>query len=230
MLKKYWNDFISLIYPDICYNCEVALVPGEEKICLRCYRDFPLSEHHLSATNRLLEISTQVSKVRGAFCYMKFNKHGIAQKLLHELKYNGNTSLGICLGQWFGKYIYTELASAEIDYIIPLPLHKKKQRLRGFNQSEVIAQGMSEATGIKVLSGCLIRERNVSTQTKKGRVERWQNTDDIYAIKDADILKGKNIFLVDDVITTGATVGSALELLCTTGVSALYFGCIASGK
>lgn len=230
MIKKYCDDLISLIYPDTCYNCDVPLVDGEQKICLRCYRDFPLVQYHDSADNPLLQVTSSLLKVAGAFCYMKFNKDGVAQKLLHELKYKGNTPIGLVLGNWFAKHIENELKSAEVDYIIPLPLHRKKKRQRGFNQSEVIAKGMEKILGIPVLTDVLLRTTNSATQTQKGKVERWQNVESLYEVRNTEVIAGKNIFLVDDVITTGATIGSALEALDTTAVNQLYFGCIASGK
>ncbi|UXX80434.1 ComF family protein [Reichenbachiella carrageenanivorans] len=230
MIKKYWKDFLSLIYPNVCYNCDVALVEGEEKICLRCYRDFPLTKYHLTVPNPLVQMCSGNEKVKGAFCYMKFNKHGIAQLMLHELKYKGNISMGLALGQWFARYIQTELKEAEIDVIIPVPLHKAKQRKRGYNQSEVLARGMNKITGISIVRQALIRTKNVSTQTKKGKVERWQNVDDLYQVINAEQLEGKNVLLLDDVITTGATIAAAAEVLSVSGVGQIYLGCIASGK
>ena len=152
MIKKYWKDFISLIYPDVCYNCNVALVEGEEKICLRCFRDFPLSHYHEATPNPLLQATSGNDKVKGAFCYMKFNKDGIAQKLLHELKYNNSLQMGLRLGEWFASYIKEELQKANINVIVPVPLHRSKQRKRGYNQSEVIARGISKVTGIQIIN------------------------------------------------------------------------------
>lgn len=230
MIKKYWKDFIGLLYPDVCYNCEVALVDGEEKICLRCYRDFPLTNYHEAVPNPLLQIAAGNEKVRGAFCYMKFNKQGVAQKLLHELKYNGNTAVGVLLGEWFAKYIEKELASLKLDGIIPVPLHKSKKRKRGFNQSEIIARGIKNATGLNIMNNVLIRTRDISTQTKKGKVARWQNVESLYQVINEETIEGKNILLIDDVITTGATISLAAEALVASGVNEIYFGSIASGK
>lgn len=230
MIKKYWKDFLSLLYPDLCYNCDLALVEGEEKICLRCYRDFPLTNYHLSVPNPLVQIAAGNEKVKGAFCYMKFNKHGIAQKLLHQLKYKGNFMIGILLGEWFGKHIEKELATLELDGVIPVPLHKTKKRKRGYNQSDVIAKGIQNVTGLNLMTDVLIRTRNVNTQTKKGKVERWQNVDSLYQVRDKKLLEGKKVLLIDDVITTGATISMAAEILAETGVAEIYFGCIASGK
>jgi len=230
MMKKYWKDFLSLIYPDLCYNCEVALVEGEDKICLRCYRDFPLTNYHQVKPNPLMEMTAGNNKVKGAFCHMKFNKQGIAQKLLHELKYKNNALIGLLLGEWFANYVKDELSKAEIDAIIPVPLFKSKQRKRGYNQSEVIARGIKKVTGMSIMDDVLIRTKNVSTQTKKGKVERWQNVDALYEVVQQEKIEGKRVLLLDDVITTGATIGTAAEVLAESGVGEIYLGCIASGK
>lgn len=230
MIKKYFEDLLSLLYPNICYNCDTILVDGEEKICLRCYRDFPLALYHLSEQNPLLSITSGMMKIEDAFCYLKFNKQGIAQKLLHELKYKGDISIGLLLGQWFGNHIKNELLNAKIDFIIPLPLHRSRERSRGFNQSKIIARGMSKVSGISINEEVLFRTRSIATQTKKGKVDRWQNARSMYKVLDAEAIEGKNVLLVDDVVTTGATICSALEVLAKTNVNRLFFGCIASGK
>lgn len=204
---------------------------GEEIICLRCHRDFPLINYHNEDPNPLLEMCSGVPKIKGAFCYMKFNKNGIAQKLLYELKYQGNQEVGLMLGEWFNGHFDKYLRIAEIDAIIPVPIHSKKIKKRGFNQSEVIAKGMISYTeSIELLSHILIRTKNINSQTKKGKVERWLNVDDLYEVVDAEALKGKTVLLLDDVITTGATITMAAEVLATTEVKAIYLGCIASGK
>ncbi|WP_420580475.1 ComF family protein [Reichenbachiella sp.] len=230
MMKKYLKDLLSLIYPNVCYNCDIALVEGEDKICLRCFRDFPLTNYHETDPNPLIQIAAGNEKVKGAFCYMKFNKEGVAQKLLHELKYKGNDTIGLLLGEWFAKYIEREISSLELDGIIAVPLHKAKRRKRGYNQSEVIAKGIQNVTGLKIFRDALIRTKNVSTQTKKGKVERWQNVDPLYQVVDNDSIIGKKVLLIDDVITTGATISMAAEALVGSGVDEIYFGCIASGK
>lgn len=230
MIKKYWKDLLSLVYPNICYNCNVSLVEGEEKICLRCFRDFPLTNYHQVQPNPLILMTSGIPKVKGAYCHMKFNKEGIAQKLLYELKYKGDTSMGLLLGEWFANYILDGINDVKLDAIIPVPLHKSKQRKRGYNQSEVLARGMQSVLGLPVFNDVLSRKKNISTQTKKSKVERWQNVDALYEVSNAEKLKGKRVLLLDDVITTGATISSATEVLSDSEVAEIYLGCIASGK
>ena len=173
---------------------------------------------------------TGLVAVDGAFCFMKYNQGGIAQVLLHELKYKGNTDIGINLGLWFGNYIKKELFSANVDCIVPVPLHKKKLKSRGYNQCQLIAAGMTRATGIPTQDNELLRLAHAQTQTKKGKIDRWLNTEGVYGFRNSQIFSGKNVLLVDDVITTGATMVSALEALSDAGVNKLYMSCIASGR
>ena len=230
MLKKYWNNFISLIYPKVCYHCETPLVEGEEIICLRCYRDFPLLYYHIQQPNPLLDMSSGVAKIRGAFGLMKLNTDGIAQKLLYELKYRGNIEVGLLLGECFYNHLYKNLQLAKIDSVIPVPIHRDKKRKRGYNQSDIIGKGICDLNKMELLDRVLIRKRNIGSQTKKGKVERWLNVNDLYEVKDPNQLKGRTVLLLDDVITTGATITMAAELLATTEVKAIYLGCIATGK
>ena len=230
MLKKYWKGFLSLLYPNNCLNCETALIDGEEHICLRCFQDIPRTNYHKINPNPLLSSLTGNYQPAGAFAYMRFNKKGIAQILLHELKYKGNTSLGISLGEWFGADTLKELHLLNLDMIVPIPLHPKKRKIRGFNQAEMIANGLSSQIGVPVVVDELRRIRNVATQTKKGKVERWINVNDLYQLRGETFFSDKSILLIDDVITTGATIGVAAELLASSGTKAVYLACIATGK
>lgn len=230
MLKKYWKGFLSLLYPNNCLNCEVSLVEGEEIICLRCFNDIPKTNYHKSTPNPLMNSLTGNYQPTGAFAYMKFNKKGIAQKLLHELKYKGNSYVGIVLGEWFGAEMLKEMHLLKLDMIVPVPLHPSKRKTRGFNQAEMIAIGISNQLGVPVVTNQLNRVKNASTQTNKGKVERWKNVDALYELSDPSYFKEKSILLVDDVITTGATIGVAAELLADSGVKAIHLACVATGK
>ena len=230
MLKKHLKDFISLIFPNTCLNCNMSLVEGEEILCLRCFSDLPLTNYHLVKPNPVLEYYSTNLKVSDAFSFLKFESKGIAQKLLHQLKYKGYTDVGIKLGEWFAKHLNEEMAKAKVDFIVPNPLHRDKKRKRGFNQTEFIAIGMSHVLVIPVRSDMLIRTRNVSTQTKKEKVDRWKNMESLYKIIDPEKCRGKRILLIDDVITTGATIGAAAEVIAQSEVESIIIGCIATGK
>ena len=142
------------------------------------------------------------------------------QHLIHELKYRGNMDAGVFLGQELGKTIQEAPLFQGLDFLIPVPLHPKREKERGYNQSLMIAQGVSETTGIPVGNGFLLRSVNTSTQTHKSKEERWRNVKDIFALRRADQLEGKYVLLIDDVLTTGATLEAcALTLSKVPGIT-----------
>ena len=142
-----------------------------------------------------------------------FSKTGKVQHLLHQLKYEGNKDAGFFLGQQLGESIKESELFQNLDYLIPIPLHPKKEHIRGYNQSHVIAQGVENMTEIPIIKDCLYRKVFTSTQTKKSREERWDNVKDIFDIKNGERLKGQHVLLIDDVLTTGATLMAAGKTL-----------------
>jgi ComF family protein len=166
---------------------------------------------------------TPVSSVRSLLYY---RKGGITQKLIHQLKYEGQKELGIELGRWFGKTLM-ESSQVDFDCILPIPLHKKRQRQRGYNQSELIASGVSEICRVPVLTGNLIRTTHSSTQTKKKRISRHDSLEGVFRLRKPDEMKEKRILLLDDVITTGATLLAAAQIMAHAIPSQLHLGTIA---
>ena len=149
-----------------------------------------------------------------------FSKEGKVQRLIHELKYKGNADAGVFLGQELGKTIKEAPLFEGLDYLIPVPLHPKREKERGYNQSMMIARGVNEVTGIPVGDQYLFRSVNTATQTHKSKEERWQNVKDIFEVKHAEQLEGKYVLLIDDVLTTGATLEAcALKLSAVKGIT-----------
>lgn len=149
-----------------------------------------------------------------------FSKDGKVQHLIHELKYKGNSDAGVFLGQELGKTLKEAPLFQGLDYLIPVPLHPKREKERGYNQSAMIAQGLSEMTGIPVVEDFLIRSVNTATQTHKSKEDRWKNVKDIFALHHGDRLEGKYVLLIDDVLTTGATLEAcALTLSSVPGIT-----------
>jgi len=142
-----------------------------------------------------------------------YNKGNAVQQLVHKLKYRGMKEIGIFLGEALGREMAGVLDDSSISCIIPVPLHPKKLRKRGFNQSEVIAQGISNITGLPVNTSVLCRKSFTSTQTRKSKYERWQNVESIFGLRDPEKIKNSHILLVDDVITTGATIEACAHTL-----------------
>jgi ComF family protein len=184
------NDLLSLFFPQLCAGCNTPLVKGEDILCLNCLADLPKTNYVDGIDNPVALHFLGRVNISYATSFCHFDKGGRIQHLLHQLKYKGRKEIGY--------------------KIVPVPLHPRKERSRGYNQSIEICKGISESMKRPIISGNLIRQIHTSSQTHKGRYERWENVSGIFRVKDCDAFAGKHLLLVDDVITTGAT----LEACC----------------
>ena len=209
MKPRFLNHLINLFYPQVCAACGNLLMRNEENVCLSCRYLLPKTKYEKNADNPLAQMFYGQVDFHAVTAEFFFSKTGKVQHLLHQLKYEGNQDAGFFLGQQLGESIKEAALFQEIDYIIPIPLHPKKEHLRGYNQSYVIAQGVENMTEIPIIKDCLYRKIFTSTQTKKSREERWDNVKDIFDVKNGERLKGQHILLIDDVLTTGATLKAA---------------------
>lgn len=209
MKLKFLNHLINLFYPSVCSACGNLLMRNEESVCLSCRYLLPKTEYEKNADNPLAQMFYGQIDFNAVTAEFFFSKTGKVQHLLHQLKYEGNKDAGFFLGQQIGESIKDAVLFQGIDCIIPIPLHPKKEHLRGYNQSYVIAQGVEEKTNIPIMNDCLYRKTFTSTQTKKSREERWDNVKDIFDVKNQERLRGKHILLIDDVLTTGSTLLAA---------------------
>ena len=218
------SDITNLVFPLICPGCKRPLLKPEGSICLHCISNLPV---RLTLNNEELKQRFYGRlNLEEAFAFLLFKRKGITQKLLHDLKYNGNQDLGLELGTLFGKRCKELSFYKTVDIIIPIPLHKSKLRFRGFNQSAIIAQGLSTSLGIELDELSVIRKRKTATQTKKTRTERWKNVDQTFGLTSTN-LKGKHVLIVDDVITTGATLESCGQTILASGASKVSVACLA---
>lgn len=209
------NAVNDLFFPPICTSCGNHLFKHEVEICGMCIRRLPRTYAEKRPTDNMISaLMWGRCRVLNSYALFHYKKGERVQKLLHEIKYRGNKPLGYELGRHLGKVI-AKASPKVYDYIIPIPLHPKKERKRGFNQAEIIAVGIGEAMDIEVLTHCVYRNTHTSTQTKKGRFERWENVQAIFSLQDADLLENKHILLIDDVITTGATMEACIHQLAT---------------
>ena len=210
---KLLKHLINLIYPQVCPACGNLLTNSEETVCLTCRHLLPKTHYENNLENPLAQSFWGQVNFQAVTAEYFFSKTGNVQHLLHQLKYQGNKEAGIFLGQQLGESIKNAKLFQDIDYLVPIPLHPKKEFMRGYNQSFVIAQGVEDRTNIPIAKDCLYRKVFTSTQTKKSREERWDNVKDIFDIKDYKILENKHILLIDDVLTTGATLLAAGKIL-----------------
>ncbi|MBI2721890.1 MAG: ComF family protein [Bacteroidetes bacterium] len=207
------NDFMSLIYPRRCEACGILLFLQEEYICNLCSIGLPRSNYHKNTDNELTKVFAGRIPFKHVMSYFIFEKSGRVQHLLHQIKYQNQKELAFFLGQQYAKELIQDKFKTDFDLIVPIPLHKNKLKSRGFNQSEWFAKGLSETLNILVDITSMIRHEETATQTKKKKYERWENVEGIFLITNKSKLKGKHVVLVDDVITTGATIEAAWQAL-----------------
>lgn len=208
-----WRDLLSLIFPRNCVACNAALYKHEHHLCTSCSIGLPRSNFHTETNNELERVFAGRVPVLKACSYYVFEKSGKVQKVLHSIKYKSNTELAVQLGSWYAESLKDCKEITSSDVIIPVPLHKKKLRQRGFNQSEEFAKGLSKTFNIPLCSDNLIRNQFTNTQTRKKKFERWENVEGKFELKDWEMLRNKTILLVDDVITTGATIDACYQAL-----------------
>jgi len=206
------NDFFNLIFPKLCKACNNSLLKNEDIICTNCIITLPKTNFHLDAENPVNKIFWGRVQIMMATSFYAFSKKSKVQNLLHQLKYKGVKEVGYVVGKLFGSDLKKADYFKNIDFIVPVPLHKNKLKKRGYNQSEWIAKGISESMKIPIKTEVLYRKVDSQTQTKKGRYKRWKNVDEIFGISNHE-LDGKNILLIDDVVTTGATIEACAQVL-----------------
>jgi ComF family protein len=205
-LQSIFSDTTHLFYPHICTGCGSDLLSEDQLLCLLCINQLPHTNFAQHANNPLEKIFWGRIPLQAAHSEFYFAKETLIQELIHQLKYKGNQAIGYFLGELMGKSLLNSNRFKNLDYLIPLPLYPEKERKRGFNQATIICNGLSAGMNIPVLRDNVIRRRFTETQTKKHRRERWENVADSFLVKDPSLLNDKNILLVDDVVTTGATL------------------------
>lgn len=206
------NDFFNLIFPKLCCACNNALLKNEQIICVRCTLNLPKTNFHNDKENPVNKVFWGRVVIEMASSFYVFSKKSKVQNLLHNLKYKGVKEVGFVTGEMFGHELKDSKYFQDIDYIIPVPLHKHKLKKRGYNQSEWIANGLSKSMKVPVDINTLYRKKDSQTQTKKSKYKRWENVGEIFGLANEG-LKGKRILLVDDVVTTGATIEACAQVL-----------------
>lgn len=219
---------MNLLYPEYCAGCGRLVIRQEDAICFSCQAELPRANIHDEADNNIERLFWGRADVQLATAFLRMPREGLVQRLIHELKYRENPDIGRQLGKLFALQLKKSDRINAIDTIIPVPLHPKKEKMRGYNQSMCIAEGMSAVLGSRIDNETLYRTRFTESQTRRHRYQRWENVSELFAVRSPDKLAGKQVMLVDDVITTGSTIEACIHALkkipgITVSVGAVAF-------
>lgn len=226
-LVQYPVDFFDLLFPKLCAGCDAHLLGAEKDLCLKCTFGLAKTYYWDYDVNPVEELFRGRLHVTWACAFLHFYKGGHVQKLLHRMKYEGQPQIGSRLGSLFAHQLTAKGRIADVDVIVPIPLHHTRERRRGYNQSLFIALGMAEVLHCKVDGKHLFRKEHTDTQTRKSKYDRATNVESVFAVRDPRYFKGKNVLLVDDVVTTGSTLEAAGRELLDAGARRLYIAALA---
>lgn len=209
MFKQVAGDIISLFYPRVCLACGNTLFRSEEILCFSCLYHLPKTNFHLEDDNPVARQFWGKINFASAASYYYFTKGSKVQHLIHQLKYKGYKEIGAHIGKLYGQELIKSPGFNSITSVIPVPLHPRKEAIRGYNQAEWFAKGLAASMKIELDKTTLIRATSSETQTRKSRFNRWENVKEIFKVEDIGRQAGKHVLLVDDVITTGSTLEAA---------------------
>lgn len=200
------NIFINLLFPKVCAGCKGFLLKNEIVICTNCRHEIPVTNFHLFPENDAFKLFYGKLEVQYVSSFLNFHKKGIVQELIHRLKYSGNQEIGTVLGNWYAEDLRNVAVLKTIDFIIPVPLHKNRLKKRGYNQVETFGKALSEQLNLVYNDGVLVRKLDVKTQSRKNFEDRINVNLAIFDVDFDDSLHNKHFLLIDDVLTTGATL------------------------
>lgn len=219
--SKRWTtilkDITNVLLPRVCFGCTTPLLARESTLCTVCRHDLPLTHHNFSEENVVDRIFYGRVPIHKAAAFVFFTKQGIVQNLLHALKYKNQEQIGVFFGAWCAAVLEKDQGLQDIDMVVPIPLHPKKQKRRGYNQVTLFARSIAEMLGVECREDILQRVVHTKTQTQKDRHKRWENIKAAFQCPSKILLKDKHVLLVDDVITTGATIEACARVLLQQG-------------
>ncbi len=212
-LSNIINDINTVLLPRLCFGCNAQLYRGEQLLCTVCRNQIPLTEYDFIEVNAVDKIFYGRVDIKKAAAFLFYADQGIVKNLIHFLKYKNQPQIGQFLGDWYGQVMKEDNAPDDIDIVIPVPLHKKRLKKRGYNQVSGFAKRIAGHLNAQYIEHLLVKTANTRTQTKKSRLYRWREMPNLFEVTNPDYLNAKNILLVDDVITTGATMEACARAL-----------------
>ena len=228
-MKNLLPDFLGLLFPSVCLACAQALRRGEQHLCTGCRAELPYTDYH-----RLPPAESPLGRrfwgklpVRHALSYLRFVQHGRVQQLLHQLKYQGQQQVGVALGELYGAELAGADFAGQFDVIVPVPLHPRKLARRGYNQAATFAEGLATGLALPWRAQALRRTEYTASQTQKSRAQRWENVATVFETAEPAEVRGRRVLLVDDVLTTGATLEACGVVLLAGGAAEVSIATIA---
>ncbi|HZK69408.1 MAG TPA: ComF family protein [Paludibacter sp.] len=212
-MKSALTDFLNLMFPKLCIVCGENLQKQEQQLCISCLYSIPKTNYHLVSNNPIERRFWGKVPIQRGTAFFYFHKGSPFQKILHSLKYRNNQDIGELLGKYAAVELLDSVDFTSIDVIIPVPLHPKRYKSRGYNQSECIGKGLAKILEKPIDTTNLIRIRENTTQTKKTVYERYENTEGLFILQNQNMLTGKHVLLIDDVLTTGSTLEACVRAL-----------------
>ncbi|HMC97019.1 MAG TPA: hypothetical protein VKG92_05165 [Flavobacteriales bacterium] len=213
------SDFAALFLPRRCAGCDAGLMRFEQSICTACLRDLPRSRFHDDPQNPVERLFWGKVELASASSFLLFSSSGKVQRMLHRIKYAHDRATGLVLGRLMAEDLLTSSRFKDVDAYLPVPLHPRKERMRGYNQSQVLVDGMREVWDLPSTGRELMRVVRTPSQTRRGRLDRWLNVKEAFQLPDPEALRDRHVLLVDDVVTTGATIeGCAKALSVVPGI------------
>ncbi|RED46652.1 ComF family protein [Winogradskyella eximia] len=207
------KNLLNLFFPKVCEACNNVLSDNEVVLCTSCRHHLPVTNFHFDNAEDVKKVLYGRVKLENASALLHFSKKGIVQQILHNLKYRGHEDIGAFFGEWFGAELATLDHYKNIDVVLPVPLYKSKLRKRGYNQVTKFGEAIAKALNADYNDAVLIKTKSTKTQVFKGRLKRWNDDGALFDISENKSLVGKHILLVDDIITTGATVEACATVL-----------------
>jgi ComF family protein len=219
-----WKDAVDglahLFYPSLCPGCGSNQIQAGELLCFLCHEELPFTDFSAMNGNPIEHLFRGRIGLVAATSLLYFSKQSVIRNLMHQFKYEGNKKIGLYFGRRMGEAIMNSKRFLAADLLVPLPLHAHKEKKRGYNQAMILCEGMSEVMRTKIADDLVIRKKETQTQTFRNRIERWENISSSFELTRPGDVNGKHLLLVDDVVTTGATLEACgTELLKSKGAS-----------